>query len=45
MCVIIFRAVQSSDVALKIIYYGVCYAEVAWTQNKLNDSKFPLVVG
>nr|ACF80163.1 unknown [Zea mays] len=39
------RAVQSGDVSLKIIYCGVCYADVAWTRNKLNDSKYPLVPG
>jgi hypothetical protein len=45
ICTLIFRAVQSGDVSLKIIYCGVCYADVAWTRNKLNDSKYPLVPG
>ncbi|WVZ83608.1 hypothetical protein U9M48_030736 [Paspalum notatum var. saurae] len=39
------RAVRSSDVSLKITHCGVCYADVIWTQNKFNDSQYPLVPG
>lgn len=41
----VFRAVQSGDVSLKITHCGVCYADVVWTQNRHNDSKYPLVPG
>jgi len=33
------------DISLKITHCGVCYADVAWTRNKLGDSKYPLVPG
>ncbi|KAF8722010.1 hypothetical protein HU200_022634 [Digitaria exilis] len=39
------RAVQSGDVSLKITHCGVCYADVIWSQNRHNDSKYPLVPG
>ena len=45
MCMIIFRVVQSSDVSLKIIYYGVYHVDVISTQNKHNNSNYPLVPG
>ena len=45
MCMIIFRAVQSSDISLKIIYCGVYHADVILTQNKHNNSNYPLVTG
>ncbi|CAI9769413.1 unnamed protein product [Fraxinus pennsylvanica] len=39
------RAVGSDDVSLDIAYCGVCYADVAWTRNKMGHSKYPLVPG
>ncbi|XP_051119406.1 probable cinnamyl alcohol dehydrogenase 1 [Andrographis paniculata] len=39
------RSVGSDDVSLKILYCGVCYADVAWTRNKSGHSKYPLVPG
>lgn len=33
------------DISLKITHCGVCYGDVAWTRNKLGDSKYPLVPG
>ncbi|EER89371.1 hypothetical protein BDA96_10G086600 [Sorghum bicolor] len=39
------RAMQNSDIATKVIYCRVCYADVGWTRNMLNDSKYPLVPG
>ncbi|CAN6318896.1 unnamed protein product [Urochloa humidicola] len=39
------RSVQSGDVSLKITHCGVCYADVIWTKNEHNDSKYPLVPG
>ncbi|KAK3164224.1 hypothetical protein QOZ80_1AG0014360 [Eleusine coracana subsp. coracana] len=39
------RSVQSGDVSLKITHCGVCYADVIWTRNMHNDSKYPLVPG
>ncbi|KAM7501667.1 hypothetical protein LguiB_000571 [Lonicera macranthoides] len=39
------RGVGSDDVYLKIIHCGVCYADVVWTRNRLEDSKYPLVPG
>ncbi|KAK6934613.1 Alcohol dehydrogenase-like, C-terminal [Dillenia turbinata] len=39
------RVVGNDDVSLKITHCGVCFADVAWTRNKLGDSKYPLVPG
>ncbi|KAI4354210.1 hypothetical protein L6164_003099 [Bauhinia variegata] len=39
------RAVGDDDVHIKITYCGVCYADVVWTRNKHNDSKYPVVPG
>ncbi|XP_078174277.1 putative cinnamyl alcohol dehydrogenase 1 [Carex rostrata] len=39
------REPLSADVSLKILYCGVCYADVIWTRNKMGDSKYPLVPG
>ncbi|CAA2966720.1 probable cinnamyl alcohol dehydrogenase 1 [Olea europaea subsp. europaea] len=39
------RAMGSDDVSLDIAYCGVCYADVAWTRNKMGHSKYPLVPG
>ncbi|KAM7525988.1 hypothetical protein LguiA_015890 [Lonicera macranthoides] len=39
------RDVRSDDVFLSITHCGVCYADVAWTRNKLGHSKYPLVPG
>ncbi|KAJ1266971.1 hypothetical protein BS78_07G020800 [Paspalum vaginatum] len=39
------RAVRSDDVSLRITHCGVCYADVIWTQNKHNDSIYPVVPG
>ena len=36
---------QSSNVSLKIIYRGVCHGDVISTQNKHNNSNYPLVPG
>jgi D-arabinose 1-dehydrogenase-like Zn-dependent alcohol dehydrogenase len=36
---------RSDDVSLKILYCGVCYADVVWTRNKFGDSKYPVVPG
>ncbi|XP_073132059.1 probable cinnamyl alcohol dehydrogenase 1 isoform X1 [Henckelia pumila] len=39
------RSVGSDDVSISIMYCGICYADVAWTRNKLGTSKYPLVPG
>ncbi|KAE9463673.1 hypothetical protein C3L33_04416, partial [Rhododendron williamsianum] len=42
------RVVGSDDVSVKITHCGVCYADVAWTRDKLGGfggSKYPLVPG
>lgn len=39
------REPRSDDVSLKILYSGICYADVVWTRNKFGDSKYPLVPG
>ncbi|GER35446.1 alcohol dehydrogenase [Striga asiatica] len=39
------RSVGTDDVSITIMYCGVCYADVAWTRNKLGHSKYPLVPG
>jgi len=42
------RAVGRDDVSVKITHCGVCYADVAWTRDKLGGfggSKYPLVPG
>ncbi|XP_062145046.1 probable cinnamyl alcohol dehydrogenase 1 isoform X2 [Alnus glutinosa] len=39
------RVLESDDVSINITHCGVCYADVAWTRNKLGDSKYPLVPG
>ncbi|KAJ4780200.1 cinnamyl-alcohol dehydrogenase [Rhynchospora pubera] len=39
------RVVGTNDVALKIKYCGVCYADVVWTRNLHNDSMYPVVPG
>ncbi|CAK7357528.1 unnamed protein product [Dovyalis caffra] len=39
------RALGNDDVSLKITHCGVCYADVAWSKNKLGDSRYPLVPG
>ncbi|KAK4489245.1 hypothetical protein RD792_005042 [Penstemon davidsonii] len=39
------RSVGSDDVSITILYCGVCYADVAWTRNKLGHSNYPLVPG
>nr|ATY69428.1 Cinnamyl Alcohol Dehydrogenase 6 [Asarum sieboldii] len=39
------RSIGSDDVSLKITHCGVCYADVAWTRNKVGDSMYPLVPG
>ncbi|KAG8095369.1 hypothetical protein GUJ93_ZPchr0012g19100 [Zizania palustris] len=41
----ICASVQSEDVSLKITHCGICYADVAWTRNMLNNSMYPLVPG
>lgn len=44
----IYRVVGSDDVSVKITHCGVCYADVAWTRDKLGGfggSKYPLVPG
>ena len=45
MCMIICRAVQSSDVSLKIIYCRVYYADIISTQNKHNNSNILWFLG
>ncbi|KAH6790709.1 cinnamyl-alcohol dehydrogenase [Perilla frutescens var. frutescens] len=39
------RSVGSDDVSIAILYCGVCYADVAWTRNKMGHSNYPLVPG
>ncbi|XP_073043230.1 probable cinnamyl alcohol dehydrogenase 1 [Primulina eburnea] len=39
------RSVGSDDVAISIMYCGICYADVIWSRNKLGTSKYPLVPG
>ncbi|KAK8944842.1 putative cinnamyl alcohol dehydrogenase 1 [Platanthera zijinensis] len=39
------RALQDGDVSLRITHCGVCYADVIWTRNLLNNSNYPLVPG
>ncbi|XP_057510509.1 probable cinnamyl alcohol dehydrogenase 1 [Actinidia eriantha] len=39
------RVVGDDDISLSITHCGVCYADVAWTRNKLGHSKYPLVPG
>ncbi|KAL4349439.1 hypothetical protein AHAS_Ahas10G0042100 [Arachis hypogaea] len=39
------RAVGDDDVYVKITHCGICYADIAWTRNKLGDSKYPVVPG
>ncbi|CAN6360660.1 unnamed protein product [Urochloa humidicola] len=39
------RVVRRDDVSLRITHCGVCYADVIWTQNKHNDSMYPVVPG
>lgn len=39
------RSVGSDDISISILYCGVCYADVAWTRNKMGHSKYPLVPG
>lgn len=39
------RSVGADDVGIKILYCGVCYADVIWTRNKFGHSKYPLVPG
>ncbi|XP_056175668.1 probable cinnamyl alcohol dehydrogenase 1 isoform X1 [Syzygium oleosum] len=39
------RAVGSEDVSVKITHCGICYADVAYTRNKLKHSGYPLVPG
>ncbi|KAJ4773404.1 cinnamyl-alcohol dehydrogenase [Rhynchospora pubera] len=39
------RQPRTDDVSIKILYCGVCYADVKWTRNKIGDSKYPLVPG
>ncbi|EPS65133.1 hypothetical protein M569_09642, partial [Genlisea aurea] len=39
------RAVGSDDVSIKILHCGVCYADVAWTRNKIGGTKYPVVPG
>ncbi|KAL0913151.1 hypothetical protein M5K25_016587 [Dendrobium thyrsiflorum] len=38
-------ALQDGDVSLRITHCGVCYADVAWTRNLLNNSIYPVVPG
>ncbi|KAH6774059.1 cinnamyl-alcohol dehydrogenase [Perilla frutescens var. hirtella] len=38
-------SVGSDDVSIAILYCGVCYADVAWTRNKMGHSNYPLVPG
>lgn len=48
MNIAIYRVVGSDDVSVKITHCGVCYADVAWTRDKLGGfggSKYPLVPG
>ena len=42
---ILFRAVGSDDVSLKITHCGVCYADLLSTRNLHGNSKYPLVPG
>ena len=42
---ILFRAVCSDDVSLKITHCGICYADLIWTRNFHGDSKYPVVPG
>ncbi|WOL00164.1 putative cinnamyl alcohol dehydrogenase 1 [Canna indica] len=39
------RVLRSDDVSLRIMYCGVCYADIVWTRNKHGDSKYPVVPG
>lgn len=39
------RALGSDDVSLNITHCGICYADVVWTKNLHQDSKYPLVPG
>ncbi|KAI3453374.1 hypothetical protein Pfo_010037 [Paulownia fortunei] len=39
------RSVGSDDVSIKIVYCGVCFADVIWTRNKFGHSNYPLVPG
>ncbi|KAH0456422.1 hypothetical protein IEQ34_014329 [Dendrobium chrysotoxum] len=39
------RALQDGDVSLRITHCGVCYADVVWTRNLLNNSIYPVVPG
>lgn len=42
---ILNRAIGAYDVSINIAFCGVCYADVAWTRNKMGTSKYPLVPG
>ena len=42
---ILFRAVGSDDISIKITHCGICYADVVSTRNKYGDSMYPLVPG
>ncbi|KAF3790415.1 putative D-xylulose reductase A [Nymphaea thermarum] len=39
------RVPGSDDVSLRTTHCGVCFADVAWTRNKLGNSVYPLVPG
>ncbi|KAK2981966.1 hypothetical protein RJ640_019186 [Escallonia rubra] len=39
------RVIGDDDVSVSITHCGVCYADVAWTRNRMGHSKYPLVPG
>lgn len=39
------RSLGNDDVSIRITHCGVCYADVIWTRNMHQDSKYPLVPG
>ncbi|XP_047338088.1 probable cinnamyl alcohol dehydrogenase 1 [Impatiens glandulifera] len=39
------RSLNNDDVSLDITHCGVCYADVAWTRNKIGNTNYPVVPG
>ncbi|PKA46571.1 putative cinnamyl alcohol dehydrogenase 1 [Apostasia shenzhenica] len=39
------RAPRDDDVCLRITHCGVCYADVVWTRNFMNNTNYPVVPG
>ncbi|XP_065872485.1 probable cinnamyl alcohol dehydrogenase 1 [Euphorbia lathyris] len=40
-----FGSVGGDDVSLKITHCGICYADVIWSRNMHENSKYPMVPG